>query len=66
MEIMNSKRDKSWIIGDTILDCISAKEADIQAIAVTCGYGKVEDLKEHTDIIVADAYEAVEYIKKYK
>ncbi len=64
LEKLNSKDDDVWMIGDTKLDLISAKNAGINSVGVLCGYGSEEILREHTDIIVDDALKAVEYLAK--
>jgi phosphoglycolate phosphatase len=55
-----------WMIGDTKLDLICAKNAGVNSIAVLSGYGKKEELKKFTDIIFNDALEAVDYLKSRK
>jgi phosphoglycolate phosphatase len=51
------------MIGDTCLDSISAKEANITAIGVTSGYGSKNDLLACSDIVLQDALEAIRFIK---
>ena len=55
-----------WMIGDTKLDLICAKNAGVNSIAVLSGYGKKEELKKFTDIIFNDALQAVDYLKSRK
>lgn len=66
----NMKIDKSlfeiWMIGDTKLDLISANEAKINSIAVTCGYGEKNELKMYSKHVVENALNAVELIKNVK
>jgi phosphoglycolate phosphatase-like HAD superfamily hydrolase len=52
-----------WMIGDTKLDLIAAKDAKIDSVAVLCGYGKREELKEFTSNISKDALSAIEFIE---
>ncbi len=52
-----------WMIGDTKLDLIAANDANINSIAVLCGYGKEEELKKYTPIILKDALSAVEFVQ---
>jgi len=52
-----------FMIGDTKLDLIAAKEAKIPSVAVLCGYGKQEQLSLYTDNICQDSFEAVNLIK---
>lgn len=64
LEQMNYDENKEevWMIGDTKLDLISAKEAGVNSIAVLCGYGKVDELVKYTNNIKKDSYEAVQFI----
>ena len=58
-----TKNKKAFMIGDTCLDSISAKEAGITPIAVHSGYGDKIDLHNCTDIVLENALEAVKLIK---
>ncbi len=60
----NQNTQNAFMIGDTKLDLISAKKANINSIGVLCGYGKKEELKKHSSIIKNNALEAVKYIKQ--
>ncbi|SHO80290.1 Phosphoglycolate phosphatase [hydrothermal vent metagenome] len=53
----------SWMIGDTCLDMLSAKGANINSIAVTCGYATISNLKECSDMIRGSTLEAVKEIQ---
>lgn len=55
--------ENAFMIGDTILDLIAAKEAKITGIGVLCGYGTKEDLSKFSDKIFNNTLEAVEFIK---
>ena len=61
LDVTNSNH-KIYMIGDTKLDLIAAKDANITGIGVLCGYGKREDLKQYSSIIVSNSLEAVNYI----
>ncbi len=54
----------AWMIGDTCMDMISAKSADIKGVAVSCGYGTVEQLSECSGKICENSLDAVTYIAK--
>jgi phosphoglycolate phosphatase len=54
-----------WIIGDTEMDLISAKNAGIKSIAVLSGYGIKEELEQHTSVVVEDVLEAVKYLNPF-
>lgn len=66
LELMNVNIDSSniWMIGDTKLDLIAALEANISSVGVLCGYGKEEELKQHTHYIANNALDAVKLIEK--
>ncbi len=57
---------ETWMIGDTKLDLISAKNAGVNSIGVLSGYDTHEVLKKYTDKIFSDAFKAVEYLKSRK
>lgn len=54
---------KIFMIGDTILDLIAAKDAGIVGLGVLCGYGKKSDLEKYSKFIFKDTKEAVEFAK---
>lgn len=66
LEKLNSKDKDIWMIGDTKLDLISAKNAGVNSIGVLCGYGDAKTLKLHTQVIVDDALMAVNHLIKQR
>ena len=64
VEELGALADKTWMIGDTILDLIAAREANVHGVGVLCGYGKRDDLERYTKALFLDAKEAVEMIAK--
>jgi len=68
MKSMNITTDDNiYMIGDTKLDLIAAKEAGVKSIGVLSGYGKKEDLNKYTQNISTDALEAVKFLEsKYR
>ena len=54
----------SWMIGDTCMDMLSAKSAEIKGVAVSCGYGSRKTLSECSTKICVNALEAVTFIAK--
>ena len=64
MDVTNSNFD-IYMIGDTKLDLISAKEAGIKGIGVLCGYGKREELKQYTSIVVSNSLNAIQSIANH-
>ena len=66
IEKLDTKNREIWMIGDTKLDLIAAKAANINSIGVLSGYDKLETLKMFTNVILNDALEAVGYLKNRK
>jgi phosphoglycolate phosphatase len=52
-----------YMIGDTKLDLISANKANINAVGVLCGYGKMDDLLQYTSMVFNTTYDAIINIK---
>lgn len=61
IDLLRAKPQKCYMIGDTSLDILSAKSANITPIGVETGYER--DLTTHNIEIKRDALEAVEFIK---
>jgi phosphoglycolate phosphatase len=57
-------KGESWMIGDTCMDMLSAKSAEIKGVAVSCGYGSMETLSGCSGKLCANALEAVTFIAK--
>lgn len=57
-------KQKVYMIGDTILDIESAKNAGVNALWVRCGYG--QGLESQADKSFDSVYEAVAYIKEVR
>jgi len=66
LEKLNKKDKEIWMIGDTKLDLISAKNAGVNSIGVLSGYDDEKTLKEYSDIIVSDVLEAVKVLENRK
>ncbi len=66
LEKMDTLNKEIWMIGDTKLDLISAKNAEVNSIGVLCGYGEHNNLKKFTNVILDDALEAVIYLENRK
>lgn len=60
----NDNEYKVWMIGDTKLDLIAAKDAKVNSIGVLCGYGEKEELSTYTNFIQNNALDAVKFIKE--
>jgi phosphoglycolate phosphatase len=66
LERFDTKNKEIWMIGDTQLDLLSAKNAGVNSIAVLSGYDNKETLKKFTNVIFSDSLEAVTYLKSRK
>ena len=66
LQSFNVGSQEVWMIGDTKLDLISARNANIHSIGVLSGYGKHEELVQYTDKIYESAYNAIKYLKSRK
>lgn len=66
LEKLDTKNREIWMIGDTKLDLIAAKNADVNSIGVLSGYDKLDTLKKFTNVVLNDALEASQYLKNRK
>jgi len=57
-----SDTNSVWMIGDTCMDMLAAKSANVGSVGVTCGYGTIESLTKCTDNIYQNSLEAVKFI----
>jgi phosphoglycolate phosphatase len=67
LEQMNYNKDLHdvWMIGDTKLDLIAAKEANINSVGVLCGYGKKKELLQYTMYVKNNSLDAVNFINNF-
>ena len=63
LEALNHDGEEVWMIGDTKLDLISAKNAKINSIAVLTGYDDEHTLNQYTDYVMKDALEAIVHLE---
>ena len=63
LENIGIKDDDVWMIGDTKLDLLSAKNAGVNSIGVLSGYDQKEILEKYTAHIFENAFDAVKYLK---
>ena len=63
INLMNAKKETSWMIGDTCLDMVSAEEAGIRYIGVKWEYESQEKMQKCAEILKENVFEAVEFIK---
>jgi len=66
LEFFDVEGKEVWMIGDTKLDLICAKEAGVNSIGVLSGYDEEETLKKYTNIIYTNALEAIKHLKERK
>lgn len=64
LEAMQSTPESTWLIGDTCMDILSAREAGIRGIAVASGYASKAQLESCQSEIKEHALEAVEWIRE--
>lgn len=62
---LGKSTENAFMIGDTKMDLISAKNAGIVGIGLSCGYGVIESLKANTKYIFDNSLDAVEFIKTF-
>ena len=53
-----------WMIGDTCMDMLCARDANVGSVGVTCGYGDLESLLKCSDNIYQNTFDAVTFIAK--
>ena len=63
IHIMNAKKELTWMIGDTCLDMVSAKEAGVRYIGVKWEYESQEKMQKCAEILKENVLEAVKFIK---
>ena len=63
VRLMGAIKESTWMIGDTCLDMISAKEAGVNYIGVKWEYEELHNMKKCAEIIKDNALEAIMYIK---
>ena len=63
IHLMKANKEATFMVGDTCLDMLSAKEAGVYSIGVVGDYTPKKELIECGDIVKENALEAVEFIK---
>ena len=63
LHYMNANKEAAFMIGDTCLDMVSAKEAGVRGIGVKGEYTPLEELKECAEIVKDNSLEAVKFIR---
>jgi phosphoglycolate phosphatase len=64
VHLMNAGKETTWMIGDTCLDMVSAKEAGVKYIGVKWEYEDLHSMRKCAEIVKDNALEAVMYIKE--
>ena len=59
VHLMNARKEATWMIGDTCLDMVSAKEAGVKYIGVKWEYEDLHYMKKCAEIVKDNALEAV-------
>jgi phosphoglycolate phosphatase len=63
LRVLDTVGKEVWMIGDTKLDLLSAKNAGVNSIGVLSGYDSKSTLEKYTDIVVEDALEAIKFLE---
>ena len=66
LEVFDIDKKEIWMIGDTKLDLISAKNAGVNSIGVLSGYDKLDVIEKFTNVIFRDALEAILHLRDRK
>jgi phosphoglycolate phosphatase len=66
LEKLDTDKKEIWMIGDTKLDLLCAKNAGVNSIGVLSGYDSHSTLKKYTNVIFSDVLEAIRYLKSRK
>ena len=66
LEKFDTTNREIWMVGDTKLDLLSAKNAGVNSVGVLSGYDTKETLEKFTNVIFCDSFEAVKYLKSRK
>jgi phosphoglycolate phosphatase len=64
VHMMKAVKKSTWMIGDTCLDMVSAKEAGVNYIGVRWEYESLHNMKKCADVIKNNALEAVRTISR--
>lgn len=59
---LNKSNQNAYMIGDTSMDAMAAKSANITSIGVSCGYEKIDSLSKICDWVEKNSKEAVERV----
>lgn len=66
LQSLETDNKEIWMIGDTKLDLLAAKNANVNSIGVLSGYDTHETLKEFGDVVLSDALEAALFLQSRK
>jgi len=62
IHLMNANKESTFMVGDTCLDMVSAKESGVFGVGVKGEYTPLEELKKCANIVKNNVLEAVEFI----
>ncbi len=66
LKSFDTKDKEVWMVGDTEMDLLSAKNAKVNSLGVLCGYGTEKSLKRYSELLFEDTLEAIKYLKSRK
>jgi len=64
VHLMKAVKTATWMIGDTCLDMVSAKEAGVNYVGVKWEYEDLHNMKKCAEIVKDNVFEAVKYINR--
>ncbi len=64
LERLNAENEEVWMVGDTTMDLLAAKNAGVNAIGVLDGYGTREELAKECNILLEDSLKAVLFLRE--
>lgn len=65
LEAIEHDKNTVWMIGDTLMDIVSADNAGVRSVAVTSGYGSIKSLQSCAKTVRENALLAIKFIKNY-
>ena len=64
LERLNAANEEVWMVGDTTMDLLAAKNAGVNAIGVLDGYGTREELAKECNNLLEDSLAAVLFLRE--
>lgn len=63
LESFDTTNKEIWMIGDTPMDLLSAKDANINSIALLCGYSSEDELQKYTNFLFKNSLDAINFLQ---